>query len=91
MRTNLMSMEGRNIPDELQLASLGCALVRTGDLIYIPAGHILLEKSVHEDSLSLRMHGRHVSSSGNAAFRHVAGQMRVKAVTELLLGFWHPV
>ena len=38
VRDQLMQLQTKTVPDELQLASLSCALVRTGDLLWIPPG-----------------------------------------------------
>ena len=54
IRNSLMQLQARSTPDELQLPSLACALVRTGDLVYLPAGFILVEKAVNDDCISFR-------------------------------------
>ena len=54
VRKMLMDLQGRSLPDELQLPSFCAALVRTGDLLYVPAGSLILEKCVHDDAISFR-------------------------------------
>lgn len=54
VRSNLMAIQAKSIPDALSLPSLCAAFVRTGDVLLIPPGYIVLEKCVHDDDIGIR-------------------------------------
>ena len=62
VRDQLMQMQTKTVPDELQLPSLSVALVRTGDLLYIPPGFVILEKCVNDMGLAVRTPGSYHQS-----------------------------
>ena len=85
IRQRMMSWQAKSIPDALELQSLSAAFVRTGDLLWMPAGYVMVEKCVHDNDCGLRLIGRHVADPSNASLRFVTDQMKVKPQTELFL------
>ena len=56
LRSMLMDMQAKTVPDLLTMPSFGAAYIRTGDVLYVPPGFIVLEKSVNDADIALR-HG----------------------------------
>lgn len=54
LRSMLMDMQAKTVPDLLTLPSFGAAYLRSGDVLYIPPGFLVLEKSVNDTDISLR-------------------------------------
>ena len=49
-----MSIQAKSIPDALMLPSLCAQQVRTGDLVLMPAGFLVLEKAIHDNDIGIR-------------------------------------
>lgn len=54
IRSKLMSLQAKSIPDAISFESLSAAFIRTGDLVFMPAGYIVLEKCVHDNDIGIR-------------------------------------
>lgn len=50
----LLNMEAKNIPEEMMVGCFGATVLRTGDLLHIPAGCLVVEKSINDVNLALR-------------------------------------
>ncbi|CAE7264517.1 unnamed protein product, partial [Symbiodinium necroappetens] len=77
--------QAATVPDGLELETLCAGHVRTGDVLFCPAGYIMLEKAVNDTSVALRIFDRHVSDSANASLRLVGEQVKMKPYLELML------
>lgn len=53
-KTQFAAMDVSNIPDALALPSLFAGYVKTGDILYIPLGSIIVEKSINDCSTGIR-------------------------------------
>ena len=49
-----VQMTDKQIPDSFLLPSLGAGYVKTGDFLFIPCGHIAVEKTLNELCTSFR-------------------------------------
>ena len=54
LRALLNEMEAQSIPDTTEIDCFGAAVLRTGDLLHIPAGAMVVEKSINDMDISLR-------------------------------------
>ena len=52
--TKLMNIQAKSIPDALMLPSFCAQQVRTGDLVLMPAGFLVLEKAIHDNDIGIR-------------------------------------
>ncbi len=73
-RDRLQAMSAAAIPDAMSLPSLCCAFLRTGDILYLPMGSILVEKTLNDTSLALRCNVLVYTDDVARSFRFAMGQ-----------------
>lgn len=54
LRALLNEMEAQSIPESTIIDCFGATVLRTGDLLHIPAGAMVVEKSINDMDISLR-------------------------------------
>ena len=57
LRDHLSQMEVQSVPDQLSLPSLAAGYVKSGDLLAIPLGTMVVSKAINGDTLGLRTLG----------------------------------
>ena len=55
IRRHMQALQAKDVPDELAMPSLGAVFLRTGDVLVLPGGYLLLEKAVHDTDVALRL------------------------------------
>jgi hypothetical protein len=76
LRALLSDMEAKSVPEEVQINCCGAIVLRCGDVLHVPAGCLLVEKSLNDMDISIRLLGRHCPDESNASLRMVADQAR---------------
>ena len=55
IRALLGEIEAKNIPEQMLMPGFGAAVLRTGDVLHVPAGAIMIEKSINDMDVSIRL------------------------------------
>ena len=55
VRNQLMSLQAKDFPEYAQLPSMAAIFLRTGDALYVPPGFIMLEKTVNDLGIAMRL------------------------------------
>ena len=73
LRALLSDMEAKSVPEEVQINCFGAIVLRCGDVLHVPAGCLLVEKSLNDMDISIRLLGRHCPDEKQRQFEDGCG------------------